>query len=328
MWASSSSCCSVKMNNPQNPTATPKPILLQPPNGLAIQPTSSSRRRMLTVSILSSTSILLLSPYSISNTWAETEELRRYTDINEGFTLLLPKSWIKVEKAGATLLFQDPVQGSNNVGVVVTPVRLTNLADFGDPQFVANKLIQAEKRKESTKDVQLVSFTERQKGDIQVYEFEYKLDSTRGGLKTIFSAAFVASKKLYLLNIAHSQQPPLSDTKRMMLEKVVHSFDHDFLQHYLQCAPGVLNKHYQKLINCDTRLNLLSQQADASLDAQPAAKDPVKDPNMSNNNSSNQLENAGTHGYVESWGLVRSKAIGLVNGQRLSGWSTHRGPCE
>ncbi|KAM0039330.1 hypothetical protein Hdeb2414_s0012g00380871 [Helianthus debilis subsp. tardiflorus] len=231
MWASSSSssssCCSVKMNNPQNPTATPKPILLQPPNGLAIQPSSSSsRRRMLTVSILSSTSILLLSPSSISNTWAETEELRRYTDMNGGFTLLLPKSWIKVEKAGATLLFQDPVQGSNNVGVVVTPVRLTTLSDFGDPQFVANKLIQAEKRKESTKDVQLVSFTERQKGDIQVYEFEYKLDSTRGGLKTIFSAAFVASKKLYLLNIAHSQQPPLSDTKRMMLEKVVHSFDH------------------------------------------------------------------------------------------------------
>ncbi|MFS7949161.1 hypothetical protein Hanom_Chr06g00568321 [Helianthus anomalus] len=226
MWASSSSSCSVKMNNPQNqnPTATPKPILLQPPNGLAIQP--SRRRRMLTVSILSSTSILLLlSPSSISNTWAETEELRRYTDINEGFTLLLPKSWIKVEKAGATLLFQDPVQGSNNVGVVVTPVRLTTLADFGDPQFVANKLIQAEKRKESTKDVQLVSFKERQKGDIQVYEFEYILDSTRGGLKTIFSAAFVASKKLYLLNIAHSQQPPLSNTKRKMLERVVHSFD-------------------------------------------------------------------------------------------------------
>ncbi|KAL9996040.1 hypothetical protein Hdeb2414_s0745g00942121 [Helianthus debilis subsp. tardiflorus] len=87
----------------------------------------------------------------------------------------------------------------------------------------------------------------------------------------------------------------------------------NYRQHYLQCAPGVLNKHYQKLINCDTRLNLLSQQADASSDAQPAAKDPVKDPNMSNNNGSNQLENAGTHGYVESWGLVRSKAIRLVN---------------
>ncbi|MFS7949160.1 hypothetical protein Hanom_Chr06g00568311 [Helianthus anomalus] len=34
---------------------------------------------------------------------------------------------------------------------------------------------------------------------------------------------------------------------------------------------------------------------------------------MSNNNGSNQLENMGTHGYVESWGLARSKAIELVN---------------
>lgn len=79
---------------------------------------------------------------------------------------------------------------------------------------------------ESTKDVEIVSFRERasEKGDIQVYEFEYNVDSTRGGLKTIFSAAFVASKKLYLLNIAHSQHPPLSNNKRIMLEKVLHSF--------------------------------------------------------------------------------------------------------
>ena len=82
---------------------------------------------------------------------------------------------------------------------------------------------------ESTKDVQLVSSVERpsQNGGVQVYEFKYKLDSTRGGLKTIFSAAFVASKKLYLLNIAHSDNPeqPLSNEKRMMLEQVLHSFD-------------------------------------------------------------------------------------------------------
>nr|GEV08693.1 pentatricopeptide repeat-containing protein At4g14850 [Tanacetum cinerariifolium] len=163
---------------------------------------------------------------------AETEdllELERYTDTNQGFTLLRPKSWIKIDKAGATLLFEDPSKGSNNVGVVVTPVRLTSLSQFGDPQFVSNKLIQAEKRKESTKDVQIVSSVERpsQNGGVQVYEFEYKLDSTRGGLKTIFSAAFVASKKLYLLNIAHSDNPeqPLSNDKRMMLEQVLHSFD-------------------------------------------------------------------------------------------------------
>ncbi|XP_076935670.1 psbP domain-containing protein 2, chloroplastic-like [Bidens hawaiensis] len=238
MWASS---CGLKINPtilPQNTLAfnqsssssSSSPQLQSPcisnhqrPNGfpLQFQPT---RRKLINISILST----VVPPFASS--WAETEEaveLERYTDVNVGFTLLRPKSWIKVEKAGATLLFEDPSKGSNNVGVVVTPVRLTSLAEFGDPEFVSNKLIQAEKRKESTKDVEIVSFREkpRKKGDVQVYEFEYNLDSTRGGLKKIFSAAFVASKKLYLLNIAHSQQPPLSSDKRMMLEKVLHSFD-------------------------------------------------------------------------------------------------------
>lgn len=64
-------------------------------------------------------------------------------------------------------------------------------------------------------------------GGLQVYEFEYKVDSSRGGLKRIFSAAFVASKKLYLLNITHSDKPesPLDTHTRMMLEEVLHSFD-------------------------------------------------------------------------------------------------------
>nr|XP_043629764.1 uncharacterized protein LOC122601053 [Erigeron canadensis] len=37
-------------------------------------------------------------------------------------------------------------------------------------------------------------------------------------------------------------------------------------QHFLQCAQGVLDKHYEKLIQCDTRLNFLSQQQDIALD--------------------------------------------------------------
>ena len=82
--------------------------------------------------------------------------------------------------------------------------------------------------KESTKDAEVIAVSERSgQGGLQVYEFEYKLDSTRGGMKRIFSAAFVASKKLYLLNIAHSDKPesPLDTNRRMTLEKVLHSFD-------------------------------------------------------------------------------------------------------
>ncbi|KAF8037345.1 hypothetical protein BT93_B0299 [Corymbia citriodora subsp. variegata] len=155
-------------------------------------------------------------------------ELERYTDSKEGFTLLKPSSWVKVDKAGATVLFEEPTKGSNNVGVVVSPVRLASLGEFGSPQFVADKLIQAEKRKESTKDAEVIGVAERSgQGGLQVYEFEYKLDSTRGGMKRIFSAVFVTSKKLYLLNIAHSDKPesPLDPQTRMMLEEVLHSFD-------------------------------------------------------------------------------------------------------
>jgi len=54
---------------------------------------------------------------------------------------------VKVDKAGATALFQQEGKGSNNIGVVVNPVRLNSLTEFGTPQFVADKLLQAEKKK-------------------------------------------------------------------------------------------------------------------------------------------------------------------------------------
>uniref|UniRef100_A0A0E0DEG8 PsbP C-terminal domain-containing protein n=1 Tax=Oryza meridionalis TaxID=40149 RepID=A0A0E0DEG8_9ORYZ len=156
-------------------------------------------------------------------------ELERYTDRDEGFTLLKPVSWPKVEKAGATALFQQEGKGSNNIGIVVNPVRLSTLTEFGTPQFVAERLIQAEKKKgESTKSAEVISAGERSGHDgLTVYEIEYLLDSTRGGMKRIFSAAFVASRKLYLLNIAHSdsQEKPLDSQTRNVLEQVLHSFD-------------------------------------------------------------------------------------------------------
>ncbi|ERN07072.1 hypothetical protein AMTRI_Chr12g273560 [Amborella trichopoda] len=37
-------------------------------------------------------------------------------------------------------------------------------------------------------------------------------------------------------------------------------------RHFLQCAQGLLNKHFEKLIQCDPRLNLLSQRSSINLD--------------------------------------------------------------
>uniref|UniRef100_A0A803PCY4 PsbP C-terminal domain-containing protein n=1 Tax=Cannabis sativa TaxID=3483 RepID=A0A803PCY4_CANSA len=100
---------------------------------------------------LSSLSLILsgVSPnLSMAMSAQQELELERYIDSKEGFTLLRPSSWIKVDKAGATALFEEADKGStNNVGVVVSPVRLNSLTEFGSPEFVVNKLIQAERRK-------------------------------------------------------------------------------------------------------------------------------------------------------------------------------------
>lgn len=40
-----------------------------------------------------------------------------------------------------------------------------------------------------------------------------------------------------------------------------------YRQHFLQCPPGVLNKHYEKLIQCDVRLNSLSRQPELALES-------------------------------------------------------------
>ncbi|KAL6885926.1 hypothetical protein ACP4OV_010187 [Aristida adscensionis] len=227
---------------------------LRPPSARATAPqceasSSSSPPSLLTRRSVSAVSVLLAAaPFPAASpqlpvasaSEAETEaeggggggagdlELDRYTDQDQGFTLLKPASWPKVEKAGATALFQQEGKGSNNIGVVVNPVRLSSLTEFGTPQFVADRLLQAEKKKESTKSAEVISVGERSgHSGVTVYEIEYTLDSTRGGMKRIFSAAFVASRKLYLLNIAYSdnQEKPLDSQTRSVLEQVLHSFD-------------------------------------------------------------------------------------------------------
>lgn len=38
-------------------------------------------------------------------------------------------------------------------------------------------------------------------------------------------------------------------------------------RHYLQCPQGLLGKHFEKLIQCDPRLNFVSQQAEVELES-------------------------------------------------------------
>ncbi|KAL3729055.1 hypothetical protein ACJRO7_033626 [Eucalyptus globulus] len=65
----------------------------------------------------------------------------------------------EVDKAGVTVLFEEPAKESNNVGVVVSPIRLASLREFGSPQFVAGKLIQAKKTQNETKERRSFGFS-------------------------------------------------------------------------------------------------------------------------------------------------------------------------
>ncbi|KAI3673678.1 hypothetical protein L6452_39802 [Arctium lappa] len=56
-------------------------------------------------------------------------------------------------------------------------------------------------------------------------------------------------------------------------------------RHYLQCPQGLLGKHFEKLIQCDPRLNFLSQQAEIELESpyfEPRTSSVFDEPSESN----------------------------------------------
>ncbi|KAH7546133.1 uncharacterized protein LOC107426267 isoform X1 [Ziziphus jujuba] len=64
-------------------------------------------------------------------------------------------------------------------------------------------------------------------------------------------------------------------------------------QHFLQCPQGLLNKHFEKLIQCDMRLNFLSQQPEIVLDSpyfEPRTS-VFEDPDESKGHGFDQVEN-------------------------------------
>ncbi|GJP45986.1 hypothetical protein CLOM_g5614 [Closterium sp. NIES-68] len=85
----------------------------------------------------------LLFPFSLNVQEAISEEeqrsdgLRLYEDAASRFAIRVPAAWEQREKAGATALFADPERRGDNLGVVVNPVRVRSLRDFGDIDLVA-----------------------------------------------------------------------------------------------------------------------------------------------------------------------------------------------
>ena len=126
-------------------------------------------------------------------------ELSSYTSAAQGYSLQRPAAWEQVEKPGADALFRDPRRKSTNVGVTVIPVMIASLEQFGDLQAAGERLLAAERAKESTLGVEMVAQAQSAAAAGPLYEYEYELESTRGR-KRIVSTVTIAGGKLYVLN--------------------------------------------------------------------------------------------------------------------------------
>jgi len=101
------------------------------------------------------------------------------------------------------VLFEDPARRSTSVGVTVNPVRVRQIQDFGSLQQVGDKLLEAERAKESTKSAALLSQSQRElPSGATLYDYEYDLDSTRGR-KRILNTVTIFNGQLYILNAAY-----------------------------------------------------------------------------------------------------------------------------
>jgi len=108
-------------------------------------------------------SVLLLSFVSSRSSARAESEQQVYVSSDNGFKILPPPEWEQGSKSGAAILFKDPSYKFNNLGVTVTPVRVSKLEEFGSVEDAANKLIAFEKGKVSFSALSL-SFSEGGRG--------------------------------------------------------------------------------------------------------------------------------------------------------------------
>jgi hypothetical protein len=117
-----------------------------------------------------------------------------------GYALARPAAWERADKPGADALFRDPGAHVDNVGVTVLPVRVASLAEFGSLADAGRRLLAAERAKDGYLSAEMLSQVERAApGGVRIYDFEYKLSTTRIR-KVVLASVAIACGRLFILN--------------------------------------------------------------------------------------------------------------------------------
>jgi photosystem II oxygen-evolving enhancer protein 2 len=131
-----------------------------------------------------------------------------YVDAMDGYKFLYPNGWLQVAVSdGPDIVFHDLIEESENVSVVLSTLTGNKkLTDLGDPSAVGLRLAQKVLAPEgSNREADLLSATERLRGDKTYYDLEYLIKLPTGERHNLASVA-VSRGKLYTLNISTSEQ--------------------------------------------------------------------------------------------------------------------------
>ena len=129
------------------------------------------------------------------------------------------------------MLFQDPEEKGTNLGVTVTPLKISSLDQFGAIEKAGQRILGVERAKvptaclasiscrpacapldssrssplrsfmvqESTKSIDMMRQEVRSANGTKFYDFDYVIDTTRG-TKRVLSYVTIVNKKLYIVN--------------------------------------------------------------------------------------------------------------------------------
>ncbi|KAI4335513.1 hypothetical protein L6164_014151 [Bauhinia variegata] len=98
-------------------------------------------------------------------------------------------------------------------------------------------------------------------------------------------------------------------------------------QHFLQCPEGLLHKHFEKLIQCDMRLNFLSRQPEIVLDS-PNIDTPPSAFEVSDNSKSSDLNQVNDKGFQDMGSSLASQSSFITEHNDPSGITLDARPRE
>ena len=158
---------------------------------------------------------------------SEATEAEYRGPLSLGFKFMYPKTWTPKKKPIKTHEYEinvnSPETSSTTAGVIVDPVKIDSIEDFGSPKDIGEKVVAKELRKDGVASADLIRYdTTNGKDGLTHYVVEYKVKSSRGE-KHFLAKATVTGYHLYVLT-AQAKEANFPEAEAA-LNRIVDTFE-------------------------------------------------------------------------------------------------------